>query len=455
MNHRSGYQTLIFPGDLHQAVRLMAFLLLSLFLTLPFASPSLSATPNEQINIIPPPNYSSTSVNCGSMCLDCCNCCAPGVPQSILTSAYEQHRNGFILGSFYYGTVEPALRSMATQFTQTWMLRARMIGGFYDAQNHHNAQLDLQRLQAEALRDYMPSEAVCQFGTLARSLAATTERVRTNQIALNEINLARGTGRFNSVSAAGRGQDSYYRMNSFIENLCDNSGNDNGLVVMCATATLNDRYNRDIDYARSLAVPETLRVDFTNNTLTTAEHDLVLLGHNLYGNRQFLKRISKSDIEVPTGQNLYGLVRSVTAKRAVAENSFNAYAAMKAMGAPGSRTYLETVLTNLGMTEADRNAYMATITPSGGGAAQPGNPSYYAQMDVMTRRIYQNPGFYAQLMDKKANVARQQAAMEGLGLMQGRDIFTSMSRSEQLLGVLVEMEAIKLQDKVQNNTRPQ
>jgi hypothetical protein len=417
------------------------------------APTAVASTPEEQINIIRPPVYTSSTITCGSGCLACCNCCAPGVPQAYLTSAYERHRTGFILGSFYSGTAEPALRDMATQFSQAWLFRARMIGGFYDAQNHHNAQLDLQKLQAEALRDYTPSEAVCQFGTLSRSLAATTERARTNQIALSEIGLARNLGRSNSLGGVGRGQDVFHRMTSFIQTTCDNSGNDNALVVLCAAAVTNDRYNRDVDYARTLAVPETLRIDFTNNALTPSEHDLILLGHNLYGNRQFQTRLGAFDLKSGSGQNLYSLVRSVTAKRAVAQNSFSAYAGMKAMGSPASRTHVNTVLTSLGMPEGDRNSYLATITPTGGGAAQPGNPSYYAQMDIMTKRIYQNPGFYAQLMDKKANVSRQQAAMEGLELMQGRDIFTSMSRSEQLLSVLVEIEAMKLQDKVQNNVR--
>lgn len=445
---------LILPKMALTMSRLTAVLVLTIFLSMSYASPSLSGTPSEQINIITPPTYTSTSINCGSMCLDCCNCCTPGMPQMMLTTAYEQHRTGFILGSFYSGTVEPALRNMATQLTQSWMLQSRMIGGFYDAQNHHNAQLDLQRLQAEALRDYTPSESVCQFGTLARSLAATTERTRANQIALSEINLARATGRFNSISAAGRGQDNQFRMSSFIQNICDTSGNDNGLSSMCAATVASDRYNRDIDYARTLAVPETLRVDFTNTALTPGEHDVVLLGHNLYGNRQFMSRLGRYNIETATGQQLYSLIRSVNAKRAVAENSFNAYAAMKAMGAPASRTYVNTVLANLGMSLEDRNTYTATIIPPGGGTTiETGNPSYYAQMDIMTKRIYQDPNFYANLMDGKANVSRQQAAMEGLELMQGRDIFTSMSRSEQLLGVLVEMEAIKLQAKYQNDMR--
>lgn len=413
-------------------------------------SPAYSATPDEMINIIEPTPGTGTTTSCGEFCfLSICPC----MPDVMLDTAYQEHRNGFILGSFFTSTADVHFRQWTDQLVQAWLIQARMIGGFYDAQNQSNAQLALQRLQAEALRDYTPGAALCQFGTLTRSLGATTERMRTNQIALSEINLARSVGRFNNIGGTGRGQDNMNRMTTFIETMCDNSHDNSAMAVVCANGVVDARFNRDIDYSRTLAVPETLRVDFTNNGLTTTEEDLIALGRNLYGNNIFLKRIGRYDLDSGTGQILYELMRSVIAKRSLAQNSFNAYAAMKALGPPASHDYVNTVLENLGMSEEDRDAYLANFTPPGGGEAQPGNPSYYAQMDILTKRIYQNPGFYAELMDKKANVSRQQAAMEGLELMQDRDIYTSSSRSEQLLGLLVEMEAIKLQSKVLNNAK--
>lgn len=44
-------------------------------------------------------------------------------------------------------------------------------------------------------------------------------------------------------------------------------------------------------------------------------------------------------------------------------------------------------------------------------------------------------------MDGKANVKRVSAAMEGLNLSQERDIYNSVTRSEMLLAILLELEA--------------
>ena len=51
---------------------------------------------------------------------------------------------------------------------------------------------------------------------------------------------------------------------------------------------------------------------------------------------------------------------------------------------------------------------------------------------------YRDPAFYAKLYDNPANVLRQQASMQGIGLMQQRDLFESQIRSEMLLSVLLE-----------------
>ncbi|MGH1456391.1 MAG: hypothetical protein ACRBDI_06390 [Alphaproteobacteria bacterium] len=70
-------------------------------------------------------------------------------------------------------------------------------------------------------------------------------------------------------------------------------------------------------------------------------------------------------------------------------------------------------------------------------------PSYYAQMEVLTKKIYQNPNFYTNLYDKPANVERIGASIDAITLMNQRDRFESMLRQEMLSAVLVE-EALKL-----------
>ncbi|MBL8636961.1 MAG: hypothetical protein JNN09_00475, partial [Alphaproteobacteria bacterium] len=52
--------------------------------------------------------------------------------------------------------------------------------------------------------------------------------------------------------------------------------------------------------------------------------------------------------------------------------------------------------------------------------------------------------------DNPANVQRQYASLQAFGLMQQRDIFETILRSEMLLSLIVEMEVSKFQDDVQN-----
>lgn len=409
-----------------------------------FASPALSNTPSQPINTQPPVDGNAFSTVCGSICVWCCNCCMFGPPQSWLngTPGFTALRT-WILGTFYNNTVIPEYRNWGQQLAQTIVMEARMIGGFYDAQNFLGAQLDLQRLSAEASRNYTPSEAMCQFGTLSRSLGASDEKARANQRRMSEVALNRSLGTFAGLGSTGRGQDNSDRIENFVANLCSKTDENNVLELVCNNASVTDkRLNRDIHYPRTLGVPETLRVNLTDGSLTAEESDLVMLAHNLYGSTTWIKRFSEYDFKSGTGQQLYQLVRSVTAKRALAENSFNAYVGMKAQGSGASYTYMDKVMQNLGMATGDRQAYFGAGT----------EPSYYAQMEVLTKRIYQDPQFYANLMDGRANVSRQMAAMEGLGLMQDRDIYTSMSRSEMLLALYVEMEARQLKSKIQNNT---
>lgn len=381
-------------------------------------------------------------------CCVCCNCCGPPTTQQYADNAYQQDlRDRFILGNeFFQPTIRNRdFRAMSDQFVGTLVIYARMIGGFYDAQAHSEAQLALQELSAEAARDYIPSEAMCQFGTLTKSLAATDDKRRANQLALSEVGLARSLGTYTNLGSGGGGEDINTRIEQYQTIFCDKSDNKNSLGLFCAAAGLVDtRFNRDINYARTLGDAVTLNIDFTNPTLTNNEHDLVMLAHNLYGQKSILKRMTRDAVEKPTGQGAYIYLRAMQAKRAVAQNSFSAIAAMKSAGVDQVRTYLRTVMSNIGMSAAHIDRYLAS------GAGVTVNPSYYSQMDILTKRIYQDPRFYAELMEGSANVDRQTAAMESLELMQGRDIFNSMSRSEQLLSQLVEMEAMKLQQSYQN-----
>jgi len=60
-------------------------------------------------------------------------------------------------------------------------------------------------------------------------------------------------------------------------------------------------------------------------------------------------------------------------------------------------------------------------------------------MELLTKKIYQNPDFYTNLYDKPANVSRKGVAMQAIGLMQKFDMLKSTLRKEASLSVLLEL----------------
>ena len=65
------------------------------------------------------------------------------------------------------------------------------------------------------------------------------------------------------------------------------------------------------------------------------------------------------------------------------------------------------------------------------------NPSYYAQLEILAKKIYQSPDFYANLYDKPANVERKSVALKAIELMLDRAIYESQIRQEMTMSVLL------------------
>ena len=65
------------------------------------------------------------------------------------------------------------------------------------------------------------------------------------------------------------------------------------------------------------------------------------------------------------------------------------------------------------------------------------DPSYYAQLELLAKKIYQSPEFYSNLYDKPANVARKGVALKAIDLMLDRAIFESQIRQEMSTSVLL------------------
>jgi len=78
------------------------------------------------------------------------------------------------------------------------------------------------------------------------------------------------------------------------------------------------------------------------------------------------------------------------------------------------------------------------------------NPSYYAQMEILTKKLYQNPNFYTNLYDTPANVERKTVALQAIKLMQKFDMLKSHLRGEANVSILLEMAVEQLQREVED-----
>ena len=184
-------------------------------------------------------------------------------------------------------------------------------------------------------------------------------------------------------------------------------------------------------------------LDFSNTGLTNDEEDLIALSSNLYGHTVFNEIVPNLLKDKPANQERYMQLRSVAAKRSVALQSLSAIAAMKTKGASDTAqtaNYLRAIMKefNSTLTDADIDKIIGK------------NPSYYAQMEILTKKQFQTPGFFVDLYEQPANVARRSVVLDSLELMQDNDLNHSNMRSSMMMSVLLELMIDQEQRAVQN-----
>jgi hypothetical protein len=364
--------------------------------------------------------------------------------EQALKTQFNTHQN-WMTNSWWNGNVEPAMKKLADEFRKAVVLETLTFGSYLDGQNLMGAQRALQESTVNTLKNYTPSDTICKFGTLSRSLALSESKGNANQLVLSKRSLNRQMGHTRMASSPGLQQDRGARLKQFQKDYCDSQDFGTGMKDMCTGSPSDARHNIDINYTRAVDTKNTLDIDLSDATATDDETDIIALANNLYAHKVF-NRINSKDLEKANKKDLQSTYldqRSIIAKRSVAENSFYEIIGQKSKGGTGSQTYFLKVLESLGLTATDAQKYV--------GAA----PSYDAQMEVLTKKLYQDPAFYANLMDSPANVNRQYAALQSFGLMQKRDIFETVARSEMLMSLLLEMEISAYQDAIQNRQNSQ
>ena len=368
----------------------------------------------------------------------------------------------FLFGLMWEDNILPSLMMMAEETNVIAMQQVHLIGTLFDAKLQVDTLRELEVARAEIHKRYQPSQGICEFGTSIKSLAATDRKQESTAIMLNERALERETGAGYSSAYLGPVADEESRVNQFVKTYCDKKDNNNGLGAICdvgntALAYNAARRNKDIDFSRVIDFPRTLNVNYTDAHLTNPEEDVLALSSNLYGQTVFKRPFPKNLTDsanggLSNGQSLYMDQRSIMAKRNVARSSFNAITAMKAKGTSASREFLLQILYDLGFEEKDAKEMLLGDSPNR--LIDPekinGMPSYYAQMDMLTKKIYQNPDFYTQLYDTPVNVDRKGVALQAIGLMQKFDLLKSYLRREANVSLLLELSVMDLQEKVEN-----
>ncbi len=432
-------------------------MLLVLFVGL--SSSTLTTRPKEAEAII------------GGFCIPCLSCFVPDtfitteilldlilqelIWDPIIQENIADHLNveeNFMVDEFFSGFSARGMAEMTEFLGAYGIYQVQMVGAFFDAKIQLETQRLFSRLQAEAHKDYQPSDDFCWFGTNTRSLASSESRGNLNRLVLSKRSISRQLGTLGALSSQSTSSDESSRWAQFASTYCDPRDNGwkggmTGLGMACdrdgpggstaSGATDLLRVNRDIDYARVVDQPKTIEVNFIDNNPIPSNHeeDIFALSANLYASDILTRRISFDQLsDLPNARELYMDLRSVVAKRSVAEDSFNAIVGMKSQGTADTNPAIQ--------TGAFMAAIMKELMPVGTPDAEiidilGTNPSYYAQLEVLSKKIYQNPQFFANLYDTPANVARKSVAMKAIESMLDRELLESELRQEMMMSVML------------------
>lgn len=349
-----------------------------------------------------------------------------------ITEMWERHKSAFIEEFYFKHHILWGMMNMAEQLTTAGMQQVAAIGAFIDAKQQMETQRLLQELQAEALKRYTPDVAMCTIGTMTRALSPSQHAGEIVSFTVTEYVQDRQMQNKSVASSHGELADRASRLKSFQENFCNQKDNNDNLELLCETDAPERSVNADVNYTRTVSLPKTIDIDVTDGTVTTAgapeEHAIFAMANNLFG-QQLVKNITPGELDDEENRDIALDLRSLTAKRNVAATSFNAIVGMKARGTEKSadmQKYLVKMMESMGVDEDNTLALYGE------------RPSYYAQMEILSKKMYQRPEFYTDLYGSPANVERKGATIEAIRLMQNMDMFKSQLRQEALLAIILE-----------------
>jgi hypothetical protein len=328
----------------------------------------------------------------------------------------------------------PPHMNMAQQLSNTMAYQVLMVGALFDAKNEQETQRLMQQLAAEAHRDYQPDMLLCEFGTNVRSLASSEALARENTRYIDLTLLKRDKLSRDLSVAGGIDTDLSNRFEKFRRIYCNVNDDNTYLTSVCAAGIPARRINNDIDYTKLIENRYTLTADFSQGPGATApiredQEDIIAFLNNIFTFRPFSTLVPEL-LQEEFAKNTYMDMRSANAIRSVAHNSFAHIIGMRTNGPPianSSQRFMRRVLDQLQVPVAEIDQFLGP------------QPSYYAQMEVLTHKIFESPEFFTNLYTTPANVDRIGVTLQALTLMQNRDRYESALRREMLLSLILEL----------------
>jgi hypothetical protein len=399
-------------------------------------------------------------------CFRCCNCTSY---RNFLNEEIEMHEE-WLVEDWWEKMLAPAMRQVANQVAASTSAQTASLGTFINAQNQQTALTAIQEQVADIHSNYRSSEALCRFGTLSMGLARSQNRADMSSLVISERAQDRLLGRNNMSSEGGETGDMNARLAAFKKDFCDPANLNNSLGAFCgnASSAKDDMFNRDLNYTRTVETRPTLNINFQDSQLTKDEQQILEMSSNLFSQNVFPQIGNPENLKNDAFRTAYLDLRSIAAKRSVAENSFaNIIGMRSASPSVGPDPfqlgkYFRIALQELGFTAYEAKRYLGVMPPASDrtktlSASEQNKydneaPSYFTQMEFLTKKLYQDPRFYHNLMENPANVERQYTAMQSFGLMQQRDIYETIARSEMLLSILLELEIAESQATLNNRS---
>ncbi|HPD83029.1 MAG TPA: hypothetical protein PLK85_04345 [Alphaproteobacteria bacterium] len=354
-----------------------------------------------------------------------------------ITDEFIQQRE-WLIKVFWEAHLLPAMMFMTEQLTAVMTQQMMILGTLIDAKHQLESQRILQELQAQAHKDYQPSEGMCRFGTNTRALAASDRNATLTQIAISSHGTQRDLLSGDSISAGGQRDYTRSRLDQFKNKYCNAADFGNGMTRVCNSSG-STQINRDINYTNTVDQKQTLEIDFSLNNVTPDEEDILALSNNLYGN-DVLPRIPEDKMAlsngtiIPKGAFPYMKMRSLVAHKNLTLSAYAAQVGRKSQGTDTVEPYIQAYLENMGLTTTD---IAELIGP---------RPSYDAQMEFLTKTLYQTPNYYTELYDKPVNVERKIAAQSAIDLMQRRDTYRDSVITKAIISGYLDTILLKAEE---------